>query len=42
MFNQTRVGGFGNSQTSNKGGGQNNQTQMRNTMYNGNFMKNIR
>ena len=43
MFNQTRVGGF------NSGGSQNNklaqtqqQTQMRQTMFNGNFMNKMR
>ena len=43
MFNQTRVGGF------NSGGSQNNklaqtqqQTQMRQTMFNGNFMTKLR
>lgn len=44
MFNQTRVGGFGS--TSNASGSNkisaNQQVQMRQTMFNGNFMTKLR
>lgn len=42
MFNQTRVGGFGSSSNGSNKMNQNQQVQMRQTMFNGNFMTKLR